>query len=296
VTPLARPGFLLVLLLAAAGCPSSDDDDDTIGGEGEGEGEVCDARTCDGVGQQCCDTTTGSACVNTTSNFNHCGECGSQCDQLAANLCADGGCACGESEACDGTEESTCCPFGGRPAECVDTLSNAEACGGCNNNCIAPGTPEKQSDRCLDGGCVCGDAGEACDGNLSSTCCPDEGGGSSCHNIQTDPENCGGCSLADRDEDDPHVRDDGILDEHHRCDAEVANICRLAACVCGIPEDIGVEPAACGGGPASTCCAPANPADADLAVCANLETDELHCGECNNPCAEGENCTGGECG
>lgn len=288
---LPRLGLVLAMLLAVAGCPSSDDDDSGEG-EGEGEGEVCDPRRCEG---ECCETDTGTACVITTNNFNHCGECGNQCDLLAASLCAAGGCECGEEgAACDGTEESTCCARVG----CVNTLTDAETCGNCNTSCIAPGIPEKQSDRCLDGGCVCGDAGEACDGNLPSTCCPDEGGGSSCHDILNEPENCGGCSLADRDEDEVlgYVRGDGILDEHHRCDAEVANMCRLAACVCGVPEDIGVEPAACAGGRASTCCAPANPADADLAVCANLDSDELHCGQCNNPCAKGENCTGGACG
>ena len=291
----ARPSILLFVLLAAlglatTGCPSSDDDDDTSAGEGEGEGEVCDPRTCDAPGE-CCETATGTACVNTTNNFNHCGQCGGACDQVAANLCVSGGCACGESDACDGTDESTCCPFAGRPAECVNTLTNPEACGGCNNNCVAPGQPEKQSDQCLDGACVCGDTGAACTGRLDSVCCPDDDGGASCHNVQTDVLNCGGCSNADRDE--PR---DGEPDAIHRCDPEMGNICRLAVCVCGIPEDIGVDPAPCAGGRASTCCAPANPADADLAVCANLDSDELHCGQCNNPCAKGENCTGGACG
>lgn len=292
MTASSRVFFLAFTLLAAApGCGDDDDDDDTIGGEGEGEGEVCDVRTCNDPGQECCDTDTGTACVNSTNNFNHCGGCGEACDNLAANLCVESSCACGESDPCDGTAESTCCPVPGLPAQCVDTLSNAEACGGCNNNCIAPGAPEKQSDRCNDGECVCGDTGEACDGMLASTCCPEEGGGAACHNVQTEVENCGGCSLADRT--DPR---DGEPDLQFRCSAEVSNICRLAQCVCGIPEDIGIDPAPCLGGRASTCCAPANPQDADLAVCANLDTDELNCGQCNNPCGKGENCTNGTCG
>jgi len=306
VTSSARPRFLVLAILAALaavlpGCPSGDDDDDSGEGEGEGEGEVCDPRTCNGAGEECCETATGTACVNTTNNFNHCGQCGGTCtvagDNPAANLCVDGGCACGESAACDGTPDSTCCPFAGRPAECTDTLTNPEACGGCNNNCVAPGRPERQSDRCLDGACVCGDAGEACGGDLASTCCPDEGGATSrCVNVQTDPVNCGGCAFADRVDDETHTRGDGILDEHLRCDAEVANMCRIAQCVCGIPEDIGVEAAPCLGGRASTCCAPANPDDAELAVCANLDSDEAHCGACNSPCAKGQTCTNGECG
>jgi hypothetical protein len=43
------------------------------------------------------------------------------------------------------------------------------------------------------------------------------------------------------------------------------------------------------------CCVPPNPGDEDLAACADLDTDPLHCGECNNPCDAGEQCVDGEC-
>lgn len=293
----SRIGFLALILASALSACGDDDDDDDIGGEGEGEGEECDVRTCDAEGEQCCPTASGgTSCVNTNTSVNNCGECQSPCDELAANRCTDGSCACGVSAACDGTEESTCCPFAGRDAECVNTLTNNDACGSCNVSCVAPGLPERQSDQCVDGACVCGDVGEACTGMLASTCCPTEGGGAACTDVQVDPQNCAGCSLADRVDDEDHTRGDGILDEQFRCVPEVANMCRLAQCVCGIPKDIGVDPFPCAGGRASTCCAPANPDDAPLAVCADLDSDEAHCGQCNNPCAKGQTCTAGECG
>jgi hypothetical protein len=294
--------FLLAALVATssgwAGCAaSSDDDDDDVAdgdadSDADADSDVCNDLTCNDEGEACCEGI--ASCITTTTNFQHCGGCGQACLPTEATQCLDGECSCGQSgEACAGDAASMCCSAADGAA-CVDTRSNPEACGSCNNNCIAP-TVEDESDRCTDGACACGDGGAVCAGGPNDTCCPDPEGGASCHDILGDYDNCGGCALADRSDVLPHVRGDGTPDSHFACSPEVSNLCHsIDGCVCGIPKDPFDDPFPCLGGRASTCCE-ADPLDPDLAICADLDTSELHCGECNNPCAKNETCVGGVC-
>ncbi|MBI2895607.1 MAG: hypothetical protein HYY06_18770 [Deltaproteobacteria bacterium] len=277
---------LFALLLAAgagtAACPSGKDDDDDSGeGEGEGEGEQCEPRTCSGTGEQCCPIDDArTACKNLNSSFTDCGGCGDACDSELASTCSAGECICGDGPACDGGQTSTCCP--GQPASCVDLQTDDDNCGGCSSSCVAPTSQAAKSDHCLDGECVCGDVGEACEGTLDSTCCADEGGAASCHDIRSDPAHCGECGKA--------------------CDPTIGNICRVAQCVCGIPEDIAVDAAPCENPDApdadslDSCCPdPEFPDDPDYFTCVDLDANFNHCGECGNGCNEGQECVGGEC-
>jgi hypothetical protein len=78
-----------------------------------------------------------------------------------------------------------------------------------------------------------------------------------CINLNTDPNNCGGCG--------------------NRCPASTPS-CLNGTCVLTCTTD---------SGPMLTNCSNA---------CANLQTDSMHCGSCSNACTQGEQCTNGACG
>lgn len=202
-----RPSSRVLLgaaaLLALAACV--DTSKVQLFGCGEGglcaEGSVC----CDGfcrVGS--CDANAGcdggvkcnGACVDTATDEQHCGACGTAC--VADQACVGGSClgrtcdgvACGPSQVCVG---GTC-----REKDCLDVTCNAySTCVGgacipraCEGGLCPPGN------ACLDGGCVdvgctgvtCADGGACalgrCDDNVA------------CGNLQLDPPesdvDCGG--------------------------------------------------------------------------------------------------------
>jgi len=182
---------------------------------------------------------------------------------LAVTLCG----ACGS----DGGNGETCSPD--RPTfcngVCVDTMTNASHCGGCDQACGAgrvcvAGECQCAGGETLCGGdCVdtdtdadnCGECGTACPAGSSCVggACGCPGGGVSCGgecvDTETDAEHCGGCN----------------------------NACPTgASCVGGECQ--------CSGG--MVIC---------RGDCVDTQTDADHCGGCNNECPEGSLCRDGDC-
>src|SRR5215472_1884455 len=88
-------------------------------------------------------------------------------------------------------------------------------------------------------------------------CSPLAACGNACINLNTDPNNCGGCG--------------------NRCPASTPS-CLNGSCVLTCATD---------SGPMLTNCSNA---------CVDLQTDSMHCGSCTTACAQGEQCTNGACG
>lgn len=127
--------------------------------------------TCD-PNQQMCD----GACVNVTTDPDHCGSCAGVCDPpvsgaaTGARACSDGTCGV----ACAGAAPDTCPPINGGEA-CVNLKTDPQFCGDCDTHC--PG-----GKTCVNGACV-------------TACAPGETMcGSTCTNTQCDPNNCGACN------------------------------------------------------------------------------------------------------
>jgi collagen type VII alpha len=104
-----------------------------------------------GIAESCC----GGACIDTTSDPNNCGACGS---------------ACGETT-------STCCD-----SACSDTTSDPNNCGGCGNVCTTT-DPNASGSTCDGSECVirCNPPFSLCTG--------------ACVNEETDTNNCAGCGV-----------------------------------------------------------------------------------------------------
>lgn len=103
-----------------------------------------------------------TACVNTVSDFNNCGSCGTTC--ATSQTCSSGVCSC--------TAPLTACG-----AACVSTVSDAANCGACGTVCGA-------TQVCSQGAC----SNDCAAGELKCD--------QSCVNAQTDPLNCGFCTNA----------------------------------------------------------------------------------------------------
>lgn len=122
------------------------------GGQGLGGGGA-GGMSCTGASQKMC----GSACVDTASDANHCGDCGRACTNGMS--CMAGTCACPSGQdICDG--------------KCVDFKTDAQNCGRCGGAC-------ETGLLCRDATCGCADDQMLC--------------GTSCAVTQEDPLNCGMC-------------------------------------------------------------------------------------------------------
>ena len=126
-----------------------------------------DGRTCRG-GTCACPLATpvrcGDACVDTMTDPNHCGGCGSACG--AGSWCGDGRCACSSPQ--------TWCPRSG----CTDLAIDNANCGACGNTCAAPATCQERacvqpcppSEHRCGGACVTSMTVETC--GMRCTPCP----------------------------------------------------------------------------------------------------------------------------
>src|SRR5690606_12163229 len=96
---------------------------------------ACIAGTCEFVCRTGFDECSGS-CVDTQTDVNNCGSCGTKCDAGdGAPTCEAGKC----TVACE-TGLSAC------GSECVDFEKDEENCGACGNSCVLG--------PCLDGECL----------------------------------------------------------------------------------------------------------------------------------------------
>ena len=224
------------------------------------------------------ETRCGEACVDTRTDFRHCGACGNEC--CTGQVCVAGSCAF----VCNAG--STVCPVAGsRCGVCVDTRTDPANCGACGNACRA-GTP------CVNGSCLpCGGCA------AGTTCC-----GSACVNLQTDTNHCGQCGR--------------VCATGRPCSAGtcIADDCPGGQFCAGVCRQTMFDNANCGGcgqqccagnvctaGMCTPACAPGMTAcpgpmsSCRGGVCVNLVADVNNCGGCGVRCAAGETCASGSC-
>jgi alpha-tubulin suppressor-like RCC1 family protein len=246
---------------------------------------ACVAMGCP-AGQTCC---TGG-CINTQTNVENCGACGTTCSvPNATPACRAGACAvgmCDEGYAdCDGAASNGCE---------VDTRLTAAHCGGCGRECAAVSGAVA---ACVASTCrsTCVSGFGDCDMNAANGCEA---------NLQGDVANCGACANACPTPPNGTAACAGGMcgvgmcrTGFGNCDRDPMNGCETntntsesncgacgMACAMGLVCDAGrcVPPCPdgftrCGG------------------TCAALTYDPMNCGACSNRCAAGSVCNSGRC-
>jgi hypothetical protein len=115
------------------------------------------------------------ACIDTDTDYFHCGGCGDACPVDRSNTCASGRCGCEGYSANPCVEGSGCCSDG-----CRDLMNDVENCGECGHSCGGL--------QCTEGQCLCSTEERCPEGE---ECCT---GG--CRDLSSDPESCGSCDHA----------------------------------------------------------------------------------------------------
>ena len=252
-------------------------------------------------------------CVDTIASTQHCGGCGVTCS--ANQICNDGNCECQEDFA-DCTDEPGC----------ESSLLSVGTCGSCDNACA--GVNLACVDRqcsCAEGYADCSDAQVGCEASLNdvATCggcltacettevcdeqactCPTEEGwlrcGDLCVDTLVDVEFCGGCNTScDADQSCASgacscKEGMGDCDESvEGCETSlIDNVDHCGGCgvSCWTPNVLG---AMCNGVECSGVCLEGF-GDCDQDLSSGCETDfnssREHCGGCDSPCAEDEDC------
>lgn len=201
-------------------------------------------------------------------------EDGTECEETG--ICEGGECICEQDEAeCDGT--------------CVDLDSNRDHCGECDTAC-------DDNEVCDDGECTegCSDDEALCDGM--------------CVDTDTDTDHCGECDSACSTDDDTATAecDEGAC--VIECDDENETYCTDACtdtdtdedhcgeCGSECSTDIDGAIAQCIDGECEISCEDdAHTLCEDEQICANLDNDEDHCGECGNECGDTQVCFNETC-
>lgn len=242
----------------------------------------------------------GGACVDMSSEPEHCGACGNAC--AWGEQCIDGVCGlyCEQSGllACDGM--------------CVDTSKSQEHCGGCGNACA--GAEQCVAGKCTcpanidvimcNGVCVdpwsdvnnCGSCGHACSPNAQCFGgeCYCQGAqqdcGAGCIDVESDANNCGYCGNSCG----PGAQ---CVNGGCVCAAGTSNCGNGCTDIESDPNNCGYCFNTCGSGQQcvnGTCGCPAGMADCGLG-CVDLMSDENSCGVCGLACGPSEQCVGGTC-
>ncbi len=207
-------------------------------------------------------TDCSGACVDTNSDAQNCGACGTACsaDQTCSNGACVLDCVTGQTE-CDGT--------------CVNTQTDLTNCGTCGNSCA-------QGEVCSNGTCAL-----SCQASLTN--CNDV-----CVDTTKDVGNCGTCGNTCAQ---GEVCSNGTC--ALSCQASLTNCNDV--CVdttkdvgnCGTCGNTCAQGKVCSNGTCALSC------QVDLTdcsgLCANLATDFANCGTCGNTCAQGEVCSNGTC-
>lgn len=213
-------------------------------------------------GHSCCDATCcDGVCIDTTSSMGNCGACGVACD--TDEVCVESSCkpmtdACGDSKVWCRTT-------------CVDTMSDDDNCGTCGNACGA-------LESCVGGKCKpeCLDSWVYCEND------------NKCANLTTDAEHCGSCG---------HVCGGNMYCANgacvcpagtSNCDGDESNGCETPSLQCGQVGQCADESKVCG----DVCC---DATCCNGAVCVDLTSNPLHCGDCATPCETTQRCEGGVC-
>ncbi|HKG25993.1 MAG TPA: hypothetical protein VKB09_10125, partial [Thermomicrobiales bacterium] len=170
-------------------------------------------------------------------------ECGADCVDTSSDH--DN---CGQCD--NGCGELSCCS-----SVCIDVSSDSNNCGECQAVCD-PGLV------CVEGLCTCADGADYCDG--------------ACVDLSSDANNCGECAFV--------------------CPS--GQVCADGKCTCpddSIPcADSCCDPALeCADGVCVEPCDP--PYQRCNGTCIDPSTDQTNCGACGNVCSTGDECQFGEC-
>jgi hypothetical protein len=258
-------------------------------GRGCAQSETCRGGVCGvdcgtgfcaatGTSPDCC----GGACRNLSTDVNHCGTCGRDCDEdQTADRCVAGNCRCGNGGPCP--RDQTCCA-----GACRDLGSDVAHCGACGRVCsfanaeaictagdcgFACQTGFADCNEVASDGCEvdtrtdevhCGTCGAAC--GVSETCCD-----GICRPLNTDEAHCGNCGTACGAGETccsgvcrnlgTSVSNCGTCG--HACDSQTADRCVGGICHCGSGDPCPGEDHTCQGG----VCAP-RPCDVCASGCA----------------------------
>jgi hypothetical protein len=224
----------------------------------------------------CCFPATGpegGVCVDLWNDPNNCGSCGNEC-----STCTQGVCGC--------SPPLTSCGNG-----CANLSNDPQNCGSCSTVCSGP--TENSTGICSNGTCVPG--AFACDSGYTQC-------GSTCEDLNSDIQNCGGCGYACPTT--PHsisICVDGNCEI--RCYGDLGDTNYQP---CGYPNptcpDLLSDSENCGGCNNScdgtecclgTCCA-SGQACCNY-TCTSITTDPNNCGGCGIACTGGQSCDLGVC-
>ncbi len=299
----------------------------TCGDDGCGGscGSCPSERMCNASGACVCTSGTdcGGACVDTMTDPNNCGSCGTRC-RGSTRFCVGGTCTAGctpdctgrscGSDGCSGscgacpmgqscnTSGACVCPMGTTDCggTCVDTATDPASCGACGTacgmgeSCVAGScttmcVPDCTGKACGSDGCG-GSCGTCASGRMCDTAtgaCMCSGGlsdcGGTCVDTDVNPAHCGGCGSA----------------------CAVGETCAGGTCSC-VPSCGGRS---CGGdgcgGTCGTCasgrvctggsCDCSASATDCGGTCTDVRVDVMNCGSCGTACAAGESCVAGAC-
>ena len=144
----------------------------------QGSGSIPSASPSPTTGTRACAsglTRCGAACVDLSTDRNHCGACNTLCPDMGGLVCAAGRCGCPagwvDCSQAPGAPE-------GIDGYCADLRSNAGNCGACGFSCAT-------GETCGDGRCR-GTGAAQCARGLTDC-------GGICVDLQSDLNNCGAC-------------------------------------------------------------------------------------------------------
>lgn len=302
-----RSSFL-VLLLLAAGCASPGGEDtggtkdasadsaaDTSVADSSGGGDTkpvdsssetatdsaSDAPTdapSDVPSDVTCDKVVcGGKCVDTLSDPDNCGTCGTKCS-------ASAGCIAGKCVTCEAPTKrcgTTCVNVSSDPANCGDcgvACTDGKACLGgtcacasgtllCGGKCVDPFTDKAHCGAC---GKACA-TGEVCIAAACEKVCtkPLEKCAGACIDLTSDAANCGACAKA----------------------CPKGETCSSSACACGTTGKSCASDRECVAG---ACKCLAGTTDCS-GVCTDTSSDASNCGVCGKVCPSPGACIGGTC-
>ena len=244
--------------------------------------EACTMQRCAGPAMQACGNcgTQTRACDTNTGQYGPWSAC---MDEKA--------CRAGSTRDCGGTGKETCsssCEFSGT-CECPAGQHL------CNGSCVSNTLVTSCGDSCTPcpaapGGtptCVAGRCGINC-GAL--TAC-----GNSCFDVQTDAAHCGDCTTACPRGESCVAGRCACPTGEHRCAGRCvrndspATCGEMACSACTAPPG---ATATCDGKSCGFTCTTGSMCKTG---CADLRTDNSHCGTCENLCMDGRTCQAGQC-
>ncbi len=154
--------------------------DTTLDGNCGGCGVVCDPTfakysVCSSSACKCEGTKCGTTCIDTASDAENCGGCGSSFTCYPSRYCSKGSCTCRPG--------LTDCSTG----PCTDLKGDGFHCGGCGTAC-------KNNERCISGSCKADST--ACPAGRSVCAGPASTDPDSCFDFKNDQRHCGGCGTS----------------------------------------------------------------------------------------------------